>query len=349
MNLKVVQSLSEIEALRECWNTLFEQGGNFSIFEHFEWVRARYAGMDESNILLILIINDANKVVGIFPFAISSLQIKTMKFRTLVHAAGNSADYASFLLGDEINRKVAIKRVVEKITELQDSWDLFYIDNLNEADPVANIFRLYLSQNIYGHSFISSITPSIKLDLTFGEAKKISNIKRRFKKFTKNNDVEVNIDFCPDQALLEQFRFHHRQQFPDTGFNTPGMATIIDHLSTNPDFRKYISASYLHSNGKFLAGHFGFKFKNQAFYYVPVFNKEYGEFGPGQYLLMNMIEKYREMNLDGFDFMRGHERYKEDWYNQVSFNHMVFGAPANASLFRKALVSLWLLRRASPV
>ncbi len=99
---------------------------------------------------------------------------------------------------------------------------------------------------------------------------------------------------------------------------------------------------------KIIAGHFGFKYAGKIYYYVPVYDHKFKDYGPGQYLLMSMIKYYNEQGYGFFDFLRGTEDYKLDWANSVSTNYRVIGVPKTAGFFRKLFAAIYILRNSLP-
>ena len=107
MHIIIKRQLEDLDSIREDWCRLFDDGKRYSIFEHFDWVYESYKNIYKGDILLLLIRNDKHELLGIFPFTISTFKIKALSFRALMHASGDHADYSSFILARNINKKVA--------------------------------------------------------------------------------------------------------------------------------------------------------------------------------------------------------------------------------------------------
>ena len=350
MNIEIITTLKDIEKIRPEWLGLFESNNSFSVFEHFEWIYQKYCETGEDKILLLLVYDDVHNLAGIFPFVIAPLFIKKLEFKAIEHAAGPSADYSSFLLDKKLNRKVAIKRVVQKLIEIQPGkWTFYNICNLSSEDDNARLFASYLEEMIYGCLFAREMTYNINFNEPFGESKKISNVKRRFSKLQNSGNVRVFIDAPVEQKILGQFVLHHGLQFSDTGFNTEKSQKFFNHLINQSDFSRYIEMSYILDGNDLVAGHFGFKHKSCLYYYVPVYNDKYKQYGPGQFLLMQMINHYKNLGFSKFDFLRGSEAYKDNWANTVDSNLTVFGVPENTSLQHRILVNIWIVKKLLPL
>ena len=59
-----------------------------------------------------------------------------------------------------------------------------------------------------------------------------------------------------------------------------------------------------------IALHFGFAFKNTFYYYKPTYYERYGQYSPGNILLIELIDNAKKRGLKTFDFCKGEEVYK---------------------------------------
>jgi len=106
MHIETITTLNAVENIKKQWLELFYDNCGFSIFEHYDWIYQRYKELGNNNIILFLVINEKRKIAGIFPFAIQPYKFKKISFNALVHAAGASADYSSFLMAKSHRRKI---------------------------------------------------------------------------------------------------------------------------------------------------------------------------------------------------------------------------------------------------
>jgi CelD/BcsL family acetyltransferase involved in cellulose biosynthesis len=345
MNVELTSDLDRVEEIRDEWTILFNEAGGNSIFSHYDWVYQQIHRKNIGQFLVFLLFDNVHQLAGVFPFIIKYKRIMKKKLRVFSHAGGNIADYSPFILSDRINRNVAMRKISSAIIDAQpDTWDFIDIAGLNDRDDVSRLFAATLVDMIHGKRVFHENTFSIQYDQVYGESKKISDINRRFNKLLNTSDISITIGDEVNGTILEKMVEHHYSRFPGMGFNNVHFQEIIKHLYESEDFRKHIEFSHIQSGNDFIAGHFGFRFDSRIYYYVPVFNDDYKIYGPGQYLLMKMIEYYRDKGYSRFDFLRGGEEYKKNWANTVYGNYSVVGVPANASWLHKAITDVYLLR-----
>lgn len=349
MHIEVIKDLEGIRALKASWDELFNlvQPG---LFIHHTWVYENYRCFDSQAILLIVIYGDNKKLIGVFPFAIKSFRIKFLKLKALTHGGSTVTDYSQFLIDPDANSRLMIKRVLEKLLETQPgNWDVFKFDNLSDGDDISNLFRTLSLRTLYSGATSTEITPIIKFRHGHKEAKKVANIKRRFKKIVSSCTVTHAVGKEINAELLQNFSQLHQKSYPQSGFDMDQAQSFYWSLIKDPDFCQYVHLSYILHEENLIAAHFGFIDSTTFYYYVPTYDVQYAPYGPGQYLLWQLISLAEEKTLPEFDFLHGSEPYKFNWANKINTNYTVFGVPQNASFFKKALANLWLITKDIPL
>jgi len=154
----------------------------------------------------------------------------------------------------------------------------------------------------------------------------------------------MSLDSRMDKKIMKQFIYHHRIQFPNSSFNTDKTQSFYKRLLSDSDLKNHIENSWIVDGDELVAAHFGFKFNAHLYYYVPVYNNKYKQYGPGQYLLMQMINYYQKQGYNCFDFLRGDEKYKDDWANSISIYARIFGLPVNSPYYQRIFFYMENLR-----
>jgi CelD/BcsL family acetyltransferase involved in cellulose biosynthesis len=348
MQIKVIRDLAGILELKAQWDELYSYTKP-SLFAHHSWVYHNYKNFDSSEILLLAVYGDRKVLTGVFPFAIKELSIKKMTFKVLSHGGSALTDYSSFIVDQGSNRRLMMKRILEKLIELQQSnWEFYKIDNLSDADDNANVFRDLAEKMLYACSIAIDITPKISYQYGYEEAKKISNIKRRFSKISEGSKISHKVGAEIDENIMRDFSVLQQQAYPGSGFGSKQAQTFYSALLHDADFCDHIILSSLEQGDTLLAAHFGFVDADKFYYYVPTYNSDFAQYGVGQYLLWRLIDRAKEESKREFDFLRGAESYKYNWMNEVSTNYTFFGAAPDASFFRKLIVNLWSLKKTIP-
>ena len=349
MQIEVIKKLDAINDLKPKWDELFNLVKP-GLFINHTWVYENYSHFDSQDILLLAVYDNKRKLVGVFPFSIKPFRIKFFKFKALMHGGSAVTDYSQFLIDPAANSRLMIKRVLEKLLELQpDTWDIFKIDNLSDNDFISNLFKNLALRTLYAGAASTEITPIIKFDQEYKEAKKIADIKRCFKKTTQTSMITHSIGPEINDDLLEDFSRLHQKTYPNSGFDKERAQQFYRALINDPDFGQYVYLSQIHYEDKLIAAHFGFIDEHAFYYYVPTYDEQFSRYGPGQYLLWQLICLADEKELPEFDFLLGAEKYKFNWTNKINTNYTVFGVPQNASFFKKSLVNLWLVTKEIPL
>jgi CelD/BcsL family acetyltransferase involved in cellulose biosynthesis len=346
MEIRVVRTLAEIEALKPQWEQLFRDSREQPVFCSFAWMRTAYASHPEARPLVVLVYSDTQQLIGVCPFAVRELSIKGFRFKALVHGATDRADYASFLVAPDVNHRLLFRRVIDKLLELNATgeWRLYSFDNFSESDHAATLFCDLLKREISGAVVRTITTPRLRLSAQFEEARKVANVKRRFAKLVDAAGVQVDIGRPVDEQLFESLVALHKSSFAGAAFNSREGRDFYAALIADTAFKPHIEISTIRVGEALIAAHFGFKAGTRVYYYVPMYDERYGQYGPGQYLIRAMLNHYREAGYEEFDFLRGGEDYKYQWMNCAASNFRFWGIASKAPLWLKALMALLVLR-----
>ena len=348
MQIEILDTLDQIQALKPDWDELFDRTRP-GLFMHHSWVYNNYRLLQKGRIVMIAVYADPKRLVGVFPFAVKEMRIKWKRFDALVHGGSVVTDYSLFMLDPESNHRLMIKRVIEKLAEIQpDTWDLICIENLNNAMETSRLFINLALRQFYAGTVSTEITPVIDLERPYSEAKKISNIKRRFRKIADACEtIHLKGDEI-DEESLGRFSALHKIAFPEASFDNEDTQQFYRALIDDADFRQHVCLSMIEHEGEMIAAHFGFEDDRTFYYYVPTYNDNYSTYGPGQYLLWQLITGSHEIDRKVFDLLRGNEDYKFNWTNSINTNKTLFGIPLQSGRLMRTLTNLWLLTRHIP-
>jgi CelD/BcsL family acetyltransferase involved in cellulose biosynthesis len=348
MEVNVIESLDSIIELKHKWNCLHEKAKS-NLFCHHTWVYENIRCFNTKDILLLVVYDDKKVLIGIFPFAIKTIQIKWWEFRVLTHAVSNVTDYSQFIIDPNANSRLMIKRVLEKLIKLQNGrWDIFKVDNLNDSNDISNMFKSMMLRTLYAGVTATEITPIIKYECGYEEAKKTSNIKRRFRKLAENSIVTHVSGVNISDVMLKKISQLHKLSYPSASFDNNQSQKFYRALIHDSNINHKIYFSYVTHKEQIIAAHFGFMDANTFYYYVPTYDEKFANYGPGQILLWKLIGMAKEKGILEFDFLRGSEVYKFDWANKINTNYTVIGVTQDSNYFTKLIINLWLITKALP-
>ena len=348
MQIAILETLNDILKLKPAWDALFEKTTP-GLFIHHSWIYQNYKHFQSDSRILIAVYGDKSKLIGIFPFDIKVFKIKFLSYRALVHGGSAVTDYSYFMVDPEANKRLMINRVLKKLIELQPSrWDFFKIDNLSDGDDTCKLFRNLMLKTLYSGDAATDITPIINYRNEYAEAKKIANIKRRFRKINDRCTIQNKTGREISDHLMAEFSNLHQNSYPGSSFDESNAQGFYKRLIEDSNFSDHVCFTSIMQDGQMIAGHFGFQDKRSFYYYVPGFNEKFSEYGPVQYLLWNMVNMANEKNMVEFDMMRGSEDYKFNWTNKINTNYTVLGVSPDDSFHKKLLVNFWLATKTLP-
>lgn len=345
MEIQVVRTIEAIDALKPEWDALFQADAECRPFCSHAWISNAYRLSEAASPLLLLLYVDGRRLGGVFPFAIRRDASRWFKFDALVHGSSGHADYSSFVVAPDVNERVALGRVVEKLVELQrtGAWHVYDIRDLSDADARSCLFRELLGRETFGAVVNPVVTPRIDLHRPFEEARKTSNVRRRFRKL-EGGTVEISIGAPLLAGEFDRLADVHRTAFPGAFFSSDRGRRFFSALAADASFRQCIEVSKIVHDGQIVAAHFGFACDGRLYYYVPMFDERYAQYGLGQYLLWRMMSHYRDAGFKVFDLLRGDEDYKYQWVNGCAVNRGFLGVAVNAPLWLKAVIAVRALR-----
>jgi len=193
MQIEVISTVEGVEQLKAPWDELYSRS-NATVFMHHSWICKSYKYIPPLEIVLIAVYGDKKKLLGVFPFAIEDFRIKGIKCKVLTGGGSGLSDYCSFLIDPDSNIRLMIGRVIEHLLIMQNErWDYFKYDRLSDKDPTADLFRHLLKKHLYGGDFSSEVTPRVDFHYAYEDAKKVGNVKRRFKKVLLHSSLTHQI------------------------------------------------------------------------------------------------------------------------------------------------------------
>ena len=180
---------------------------------------------------------------------------------------------------------------------------------------------------------------------------KKDSFKRSYNKLERGKhvvQVEVFEDLPARLAVLDEFIAQHafrsfekrgESEFSDANYQAFYRELLKrDHLEANAECRVHFSA--LSINGKRLAFHLGFQTKERFYWYKPAFTSAKAVISaPGEYLMVQLIQKCFQNRISVFDFTLGDETYKARFANQTKELFEI-------RFYRSAVMAwLWSLRQ----
>lgn len=351
MDVKIIECVSDFEALESSWNELYESSGDNCPFISYYWVKT-ILETDSSAMVKIITISKNSKLLCALPMkVVEERVIAGIKKKFLTHACDKYTDFCEILIDSKHEPKKLLKLLVKNIVSQVESVNFLKVDNITSRKQINRIFlKLLREQDLYKTAYVNVHNPILTFsDLKWITKKQFKDTERRTKRLREQNDIEFYIDqtIKPDSEHWEHLVNFHKETFPEIGFNSKSNQAFYNSLVESGFDWKATDFSYMTINGEVAACHFGFKGTKKFYYYVPAYASRYKKQSAGMLLMSNIISHYKEKGFEEFDFLRGSEPYKLDWMSDDCSNYSFIAANKN-KVFDKLLISLFVLKKTLP-
>lgn len=144
--IKVIKEIDEFEKIRDCWNALYEEDGNCTPFQSFEyntisWKRFGYATC--SLFVILYYHNQDTAPCAIFPLCVDSK--KCLRFINEAHS-----DYQTALIRDSAKTDVKMYEEVYELVKNQPNIDRICLNHLRHDDFMIPYLGHLSFARIYG-------------------------------------------------------------------------------------------------------------------------------------------------------------------------------------------------------
>jgi len=350
MQVTIVDSLPELQALRTDWNRLAEP----TLFQQIAWVEAWWLAFQrEGQQLVVLLVKHDDEVKAILPLYADN----TVKFgRTLAFLGSGKAcgDYLDLiadldcveaacdalvgsLLGSEENEKVI-------------AWDTMSLEGIRTGESNAEMLAHKLSCFGCGvdHRTIES---AWRMTLPNSWESYISGLSKRTRRTIRTLDrdyirpghVTMEVIREPNAVsehmpLLIEMHEARREQLKESGcFSVSGFQPFIEDLLRLLD-SQLLEIRLLRYQGKPIAINLGHIVDSCFYIYQCGFVPNYEKHKPGWILNTLTIQEGIAGAFDVIDFLRGDERYKQSLGAVATpLGRLEISAPTSAAMLRRSI------------
>lgn len=320
MQVKVIDSVDEFLSHKNDWMVLTDNCSFSSPYSNFYWLLSIIKAEGISKLRVIVIKDKSNVILAAFPMVVRTELFFGVQRSFLTHLCYKYSDYSELLIRDELANKSIIKKICTQIDIISKTVDFLKIDNLNSSQRVSRLLLKYLREieslkcsyaNVSNPKYIYSQ----KIEVN---NKRVKECKRKIKKLSSQNEVEIEISTEPEfeSSQWKSLVKFHKMNFPGIGFNSN--QNFYEILLSSDFPKENLEFSYMKINKKIVACHFGLKNNKTIYYYIPSFDKDHRADAVGMVLLSEMIEYYEKQGFEEFNFLRGAEVYKNDFISDDS-------------------------------
>jgi len=336
-----IRELDNFEEMKDSWDILLEKSRvNTNIFLTWEWLSTWWKHFGKGRKLLILLVEDEQKVLAVAPLMLSEYKLLLIgKTQEVEFIGAPDSDYHDFIVIDK--EAECLKLILAYLRSNIPHWNWIELKEVKETTGTMDAFQ-YLAPKLLGGLKIEertcSICPYITLPNSFESLMNSlkTNIRhdlnRKMRKINRKYDVKLKkygeAGFTVD-AGMRTFVLLHQKKWTSEGF--PGAfgegkrGFLNFHLDIAQSFaaKGWLGLYLLMANNEPIAAEYTFKYNRRMHCYLKGFDPAYSEYSVGNLLTMFLL---RECIIEGFneyDMMRGDHAYKFRWTDKYVRNYEV--------------------------
>ena len=208
--IKIIKTINELEAIRECWNALYEEDDNCTPFQSFDYNYISWKRFHEKSSSLFVIVYSLKQEkvpCAIFPFCIDSGNC--LRFINEDHS-----DFQTAIVRKSVKADLDMYEEVYGFVKKQPYIDRICLNHLRHDDLLLHYFghvstyaRLYGTESYsylpifphqdYGGSFIDSLR-----HLTAKERNRLKNIEKKATNLSFKT-ISIKSDVYPEKEVKE--------------------------------------------------------------------------------------------------------------------------------------------------
>lgn len=347
LSLELVTTVDAFERLRTEWNELVDAMQFPEIFYRWEWSFLFFRHCRAGDELFIVVARDApgGRIAALAPLCLRRTRSFGIGVAVAETIVAGLADYQSFLIRAGVHRGRAVADILDFLKTRADRWDVLDLQQFCSRDPTT--FQIVnAAQASHDWTVRTHIqTPVAVRDLRPGQATEDSGRLRRIRgrlESLQSRGFEVRISCSDFAALWPAFRDLHIRTWPGSPLGREKEGRFFDALIASDGMRDHLDLSVVMSEGRIVAGHFGFVDALKAYYYMPARDRALQNERVGAVLLLALVDHHAKTRTR-FDFMRTLGAYKT-WYTDTIDANFRIVIHANAS-FRALAYGLFDVTR----
>lgn len=323
MHVSILKEIPEDPDLSEAWNTLVLSMDTPEVFFTYQWALAASRGFQDRLSPLLVLIYDANELVGV-----AALAVEPKRPRTAFFLTSSTADYCD-VVSAPTNRRAVLVALLKEIRKHGFS-DLVFANvpansaTLRELPGITGSHSFYLtSRNAYSCGVVQ-LGGADQREILLQNLAGKSREKRALKRLSNLGVVKVIHLTEPEQigTSLESIVSAQISRFLASDRVSPLVGserrTFLRYLSNLLSQSGWLKISQLEIDGRPVAWNYGFQFGGSWFWYLPTFQMEYEHVSPGSCLLRLLVEEgAKDASLRWLDLGLGDEPYKQRFANDV--------------------------------
>jgi CelD/BcsL family acetyltransferase involved in cellulose biosynthesis len=360
-----VKELNEFDSLKNYWASLPKNSiTDNNIFLTWEWLSTwwKYFGKDRK--LLILLVEDANKILAIAPLMLSKYKPKRFipTIRKVEFLGYPQSDYNNFIILEKETE--CLRSIINYLHRDVSGWDWIELKEIPESTLTLKLFQEIATDSqikLRKNEHTCSICPYVSLPESLDTfLKKLSvnvrhTLRRNLRKLEQSFLVEFknykDFGFSLDEAMRLFFRLHEMRwkERGSKGVFEKGGSVLKDfHLSIAKCFAEngWLSLNFLALNSEPVSAVYSFEYGQKVYGYLTGFDPKYSAYSIGNISLLFLINDCIKRGLRELDMLRGAEAYKNYWTNTCRRNFEIrLGRTTPLSMIYELITRIYSIAR----
>ena len=345
LQIRVVETLEELEALRPAWEELLASLPQASIFSSWEWLAPWWRAFgDGQRLHVISFQNSSARLAGIAPLSFSTLRSAGFQWKVarLMGDGSKDSDNLDLPVLPEYEEDF-VRGLLQHLDGHSRQWDFCEWNTVPENSPLALRLPGHLRER--GWTVVTTFTPctSIPLPNTWDLYLKQLSAKERGKFGIRTRHLENSYEVRYRRCLqvqdldrdLESLFDLHQQRWESIGrpgsFRSPARRSFYRGLAEILLARDQLEFWLLDLNGKPVAAQFGFRFGTAVYSLQEGFDPAFAKDSVGYVLRAHVLRTLMAKGVRKYDFLGGVTDSKTRWGAQVGrYANFQFARPRTA-------------------
>lgn len=323
MQLNVIQTVSEFDALASEWNDLLNRSASHVPFLRHEylhtWLQTLGGGeWDQGDLFIITARTSSGELIGIAPFFLTSYPNGEQVLMLL--GSHEISDYLDLIVPQEYLESF-ITLVFDFLTgDHAPGWEIIDLYNLLEDSESLPILQA-AAEKMGWKTRLETLQPAPHIALPDDWETYLASIKkkqrheiRRKLRRAANHELPVSWYFVENSesldteidSLLALMAYDPEKE----AFLTDVMKSQMRNAVHKAFNQGWLQLSFLEVGGEKAAAYLNFDFDNKLWIYNSGLNHKFYSLSPGWVLLAHLIQWAIAQGREELDFMRGDEAYK---------------------------------------
>jgi len=320
----VIEDYSAFVALEDEWNDAVERASVPHPFLRHEWVRTWWDSFQGNRELHIIVVRDADRIIGIAPLMRETATVYGLPIRRLALLANDHTPRADFVVSG--NADEVYRAVWNALRDDIDHWDVVQLTQLLKGSPTSvAMTRFAADEGLPVGTWESSDSPYLELSGTWDSywaslsAKFRSNVRNRLSRLTQIGEPALEIlsdktaiaRACDDAWRLEASGWKDQEGTSIT--SDPAVRTFYTLLAERAADRGWLRLAFLTVGGRRIAVSYSAVHDGRLFLLKTGHDREFHTCSPFKLLTYFAAQEGYARGLREIDFLGDTEPWKQEW------------------------------------